>query len=59
MQHSGWIALIAESARWGKQSMLRIANLRDIHCLVTDEALDAPARRAISERGLEVVFADG
>jgi DeoR/GlpR family transcriptional regulator of sugar metabolism len=59
MQHSGWVALIAESARWGKQSMLRIANLRDIHCLVTDEALDAPARRAIAERGLEVVFADG
>ncbi len=59
MQHSGWVALIAESAGWGKQSMLRIANLRDIHCLVTDEALDAPARRTIAERGLEVVIADG
>ena len=59
MQHSGWVALIAESARWGKQSMLRIANLRDIHCLVTDEALDAPARHTIAERGLEVVIADG
>ncbi|HSI58982.1 MAG TPA: DeoR/GlpR family DNA-binding transcription regulator [Ideonella sp.] len=59
MLHSGWVALIAESARWGKQSMLRIANLRDIHCLVTDEALDAQARSTIAERGLEVVIADG
>jgi DeoR/GlpR family transcriptional regulator of sugar metabolism len=59
MQHAGWVALIAGSSRWGKQSMLRIANLRDIHCVVTDDALDAPARGAIAERGLEVVIADG
>jgi DeoR family transcriptional regulator of aga operon len=59
MQHSGWVALLADASGWGKQSMLRIANLRDIQCLVTDEALDAAARGAIAERGLEVVIADG
>jgi DeoR family transcriptional regulator, fructose operon transcriptional repressor len=59
MQHATRIALIAESSGWGKQSMLRIANLRDIHCLVTDDALDAQARSAMAERGLEVVIADG
>ena len=58
MQHASWIALIADSSRWGKQSMLRIANLRDIHCLVTDAALDTDARAAIGDRGLEVVVAD-
>lgn len=59
MQHSGWIGLLADATRWGKQSMLRIANLRDIHCLITDEALDATVRDAIIERGLNVVIADG
>ena len=58
MQHASWIALIADSSRWGKQSMLRIANLRDIHCLVTDGALDTDARAAIGDRGLEVVVAE-
>ena len=59
LQHSGWVALLAEAALWNKQSMLRIANLRDIQCLVTDESLDAETRKVIAERGLEVVLADG
>ena len=59
MQHSSWIALIADASGWGRQSMLRIANLRDIHCLVTDEALDTQARMAMTERGLDLVFAEG
>jgi DeoR/GlpR family transcriptional regulator of sugar metabolism len=58
MQHSNWIALLADAGKWGKQSMLRIAALRDIHCLVSDRALDAAARTAMSERGLSLVIAD-
>ncbi len=58
MQHSTWTALLADASRWGKQSMLRIANLKDIHCLVTNDVLDPAVRSAIAERGLDVVVAE-
>lgn len=58
MQHSNWIALLADASKWGKQSMLRIAALRDIHCLMSDRALDTTARAALAERGLAVVIAE-
>ena len=38
--------------------MLRIAALRDIHCLMSDRALDTTARAALAERGLTVVIAE-
>jgi len=58
MQHSNWTALLADASKWGRQSMLRIAALRDIQCLVSDCALDAAARAAMSARGLTVAIAE-
>jgi DeoR/GlpR family transcriptional regulator of sugar metabolism len=59
IQHARWTGLTIASNRWTKQSMLRIVNLRDVQCVITDGALDESARAVLAERGLDLVTAEG
>lgn len=58
MQHSTKVCLVADSGLWNKQSMLRIANLRDFHAIFTDSNLPTEAQHDITSRGLELHMAD-
>jgi DeoR/GlpR family transcriptional regulator of sugar metabolism len=57
MQHSNWTALLIDSSKWGAQAMLRVASLRELQCVISDEDLIPEARAALSTRGIEVVIA--
>jgi DeoR family transcriptional regulator, aga operon transcriptional repressor len=57
-QHSSWTALTIDASKWGTQSMLRVASLRDVQCIITDARLDQDARATIASRGVEVVIAN-
>ena len=59
LQHANWTALAADASKWDKQSMLRVATLRDIQCVITDAGLNTEAQTILRGRGLEVVIADG
>ena len=58
MQHSSWTALLIDASKWGAQSMLRVASLRELQCVISDENLSQEAHQALRSRGLEVVIAD-
>ena len=58
MQHSNWTALLIDSSKWGAQAMLRVASLRELQCVISDEDLSLEARSALTSRGLEVVIAN-
>lgn len=58
LQHSSWTALCVDSSKWNQQSMLRIASIRDIQCVITDSQLPQPARDYLEQRGLQMVLAE-
>jgi DeoR/GlpR family transcriptional regulator of sugar metabolism len=57
LQHARWTALVIDASKWGTQSMLRVASLRELNCIVTDARLEPDAQAALRNRGLEVVIA--
>jgi DeoR/GlpR family transcriptional regulator of sugar metabolism len=58
LQHSSWTALCVDSSKWNQQSMLRIAAVRDIQCVITDSHLPQSARDYLEQRGLQTVLAE-
>ena len=49
--------LVADSSKFGKQSLSRIVPLSAVHTIVTDDELPADARAALDSRGIEVILA--
>jgi DeoR family transcriptional regulator of aga operon len=49
--------LVADSSKFGKQSLSRIIPLSAIHTIVTDDELPADARAAFDARGIVVILA--
>jgi DeoR family transcriptional regulator of aga operon len=49
--------LVADSSKFGKQSLSRIVPLSAVHTIVTDDELPADARAALDARGIEVILA--
>ncbi len=58
LQHSNWTGLCVDSSKWNQQSMLRIASIRDIECVITDSQLPQSARDYLEQRGLQIVLAE-
>jgi DeoR/GlpR family transcriptional regulator of sugar metabolism len=59
LQHSAWTAVLFDATKWGAQSMLRVASLREIQCAISDVGLSMDARQALISRGLDLVIAEG
>jgi DeoR family transcriptional regulator, fructose operon transcriptional repressor len=57
LQHSSWSAVLIDSSKWNATPTLRVATLREIKCLVSDDALLPEARAALESRGVQVVIA--
>jgi len=49
--------LVADSSKFGKQSLSRIVPLSVVHTIVTDDELPADSRAALDARGIEVILA--
>ncbi len=49
--------LLADAAKWGRAGLARVAPLRAVHSLVSDEGLPTEARRACAEAGVQLLIA--
>ncbi len=56
--HATWVALLLDASKWDSQAMLRVAAFRELHCVITDNRLDASTRATLRQRGPEVVIAN-
>jgi DeoR/GlpR family transcriptional regulator of sugar metabolism len=53
-----WVCLVADASKWGHASFARVADLEQVHCIVTDSRLPPEARQELQTKGVEVVIGD-
>jgi len=53
----GLVTVVADSSKWRTASNFEAASLDQIHCLVTDEGLDAAGRAELEARSIRVIIA--
>ncbi len=49
------VILAADSSKWGRRELARIATLQQIHCLISDDALPPEAMAVLEAEGVEVI----
>lgn len=53
----GPVVVVADHSKWGVVTHFRVADLDEVHTLVSDEGLDAGARGELAARSIEVIIA--
>ncbi|MHA3775455.1 DeoR/GlpR family DNA-binding transcription regulator [Verrucomicrobiota bacterium sgz303538] len=51
------VILLTDSSKWGKAGFIKVAPLRSVHTLITDNDLSEEARSAVERAGVELVVA--
>lgn len=57
IQQSEWSGLLLEASGWDRQSMLRIAHLSDVRCILSDAAPAEPMAGTLRQSAVELIVA--
>jgi DeoR/GlpR family transcriptional regulator of sugar metabolism len=56
-RHAKTVVLLVDHSKFGQRALARVLDVKEVHCVVTDESTPADDLRQLAEAGIRVVRA--